>query len=132
MTGQPQEDTPTASVVVADDEPLMRELVKALLDAEGFDVIEAEDGQAAIDACRDLGDDLDLLIADVSMPGITGPDAVEEIRNTRPTLPVLFLSGHDPDSAGGLPEPDASTDVVRKPFESDQLIQAVTRLLRGS
>jgi CheY-like chemotaxis protein len=132
MTGQPLGDAPAASVVVADDEPLIRELVKALLDARGFDVIEAEDGQAAIDACRDLGDDLDLLIADVSMPGMSGPDAVDQLRSERPGLPVLFLSGHDPESTEGLPEPDASTDVVRKPFEADQLIEAVTRLLRGS
>ena len=86
------------TVLVAQDDEAVRGLPAELLAALGYTVLTASNGAAAARLVRDRGETIDLLLTDMVMPGQTGKDLAEEIRGTRPGLPVVFLSGYTDES----------------------------------
>ena len=92
-------------VMVVDDEPSMVELERRILELAGYQVLQASSGPDALARLAE-GIPLDLLIADLNMPGLDGMAMVRQIRATRPQLKVLFATGHvdrpdgDPASVG--------------------------------
>jgi two-component system, cell cycle sensor histidine kinase and response regulator CckA len=113
----------TERVLVAEDEAGVRSLVTRILRRRGFDVIEAADGRAALDILRDREQEVDLLISDVHMPELDGPDLIAAGRTLRPDLRVLVISGS--------PEEGAATTVpyLAKPFTAGQLLGRVREVL---
>ena len=109
------------AILVADDNPSFAELVRATLEEEGYDVVTASTGLAAVAAVE--RHDIGLAILDVLMPGISGDAVAERLVRIDPSLRVLLMTGSDmPFAAGsGLP-------VLRKPFSQDVLIAAVRKL----
>jgi CheY-like chemotaxis protein len=89
-------------VLVAEDEALIALSLADLLEAEGYDVHLALNGTAALAAARSLGADLDLLVTDLNMPGMTGEDLICALRAERPALPVVVITGSAP--PGGAEE----------------------------
>lgn len=81
-------------ILFADDDPEIREVVRVLLESEGYEVMEAVNGEEAV---RLADDTLDLIILDVMMPGKSGVSACVEIRRTL-TVPILFLTARTQDS----------------------------------
>jgi two-component system cell cycle sensor histidine kinase/response regulator CckA len=118
-------------ILVVDDEEQIRRLARSFLEREGYDVIEAAGALDAI-ALLEGGGPLDLLLADLEMPVLGGDEMVQRIRATRPTLPVLYVTGHINqllDKRAALRDGEA---FLEKPFNSAGLLEAVALLLYGT
>ncbi len=121
---------PLATILtVEDDAPIRRGVVDALAYA-GYTVLEAGDGD---EGCRmAVRRDFDLLLLDMVLPGKTGLDILREVRNVRPTLPVIILTarGEESDRVAGLRL--GADDYVVKPFSVNELLARVAAVLRRS
>ena len=109
------------AILVADDNPSFAELVRATLEENGYEVVTAATGLAAV-ACVERND-IGLAILDVLMPGISGDAVAERLLQVDPTLRVLLMTGSDQAFAAGSGLP-----VLRKPFPEEDLIAAVRKL----
>ncbi|VAW41496.1 multi-sensor hybrid histidine kinase, partial [hydrothermal vent metagenome] len=87
----------TETILLAEDNPEARKLLTLVLKQSGYRVIAAVDGEDAVRKFSDYGDDIDLLLFDVVMPGKSGKDACNSILQIRPTVKVLFMSGYTAD-----------------------------------
>jgi DNA-binding response OmpR family regulator len=114
-------------VLVVDDEPMLRNLLSRLLRMEGYDVLEAADGQAALDVLRTEKPDLVLL--DVMMPTRDGLDVLGDLRRTS-NVPVILVSalGEEADRVLGLKM--GADDYVVKPFSAAELSARIESVLR--
>jgi CheY-like chemotaxis protein len=118
------EITPTASkgvVVVADDDDSVRVLIARILRGSGYTVLEARSSDEALA----LGDDLELLVADLVMPSIGGVELADAMRARIPGLHVLFTSGYC--RIGNSFGPD--DPLLAKPFTAAELLQRVRQLI---
>jgi CheY-like chemotaxis protein len=107
-------------ILVADDNRSFAELLRATLEEEGYEVVTASTGLAAV-ACLEKHD-IGLAVLDVLMPGISGDAVAERLRQAKPDLPVLLMTGSaEFAAASGLP-------VLLKPFPQEDLVVAVRRL----
>ncbi len=111
-----------ARLLVVDDDDAVRSILAAQLSDLGYDVVEAADAGAALQASA-AGGAIDALLVDVVMPGLDGRELAEIIRRERPSLPVLFMTGHADRTrlAGEL--------VIEKPFATELLADRVLDLL---
>jgi CheY-like chemotaxis protein len=100
----------------------VREIARRLLAQAGYTVIEARYGSEALDLAADHPD-IDLVLSDVVMPGLSGPEVVQRLRATRPAIIPLFMSGYAPESEGPLD----GAELVRKPFTGQELLAAIRR-----
>jgi DNA-binding response OmpR family regulator len=116
-------------LTIEDDAAIRRGIVDALSFA-GYDVIEAADGNDGCAAA--VSREYDLLLLDMVLPGKTGLEILREVRNARPTLPVIILSarGEERDRVTGLKL--GADDYVVKPFSVDELLARVEAVLRRS
>ncbi|WP_188187660.1 response regulator transcription factor [Nonomuraea sp. SYSU D8015] len=117
-----------ARLLVVDDEPALREALQSSLEFEGYKIVTANDGQAALDelACESY----DAVLLDVMMPRLDGLTACRRLRSSGNHIPVLMLTARDAvgDRVSGL---DAGADdYLVKPFELDELLARVRALLR--
>ncbi len=117
------------SILVVDDEPGVLRVCRRLLEREGHDVHTVERAQKALDFFED-GAQVDLLLCDVYMPKMTGDELVEQVRELRPQLPVIFISGHLLESQASR-QLNVGDDIafLKKPFMGDELIAAVVDAL---
>ncbi len=119
-------DVTPAHVLVVDDDHAVRATTAALLSELGYDVYEASGGDDALDALE-CEPPIDLMLTDVVMPGMTGPELARQARLRYPHLPVVFISGYsDPNSLSGA---EGFTDLVRKPARPEVLVQAIESAL---
>ncbi len=115
------------TVLLAEDEPELRDIVREMLEGEGFEVVAAEDGRQAAELAE--GRSIDVVVTDVVMPGLDGRALVEALaaRGQRPG--VVFVSGYTDDilgRSGGLP---AGAAFLGKPFSAEALVREVRRTL---
>ena len=114
------------SILLAEDNPAIRELAARTLREAGYQVIEVEDGARAREVAERPGTEFDLLITDVVMPGQTGRELAAALRKGRPSLPVVFMSGYS-DVAGDGHDP--ADPFLAKPFAPDDLRRAARQAL---
>lgn len=114
------------NILIADDNEDIREIVRVLLESEGYNVIEAVDGE---DAINKVDDEIDLIILDVVMPKKTGFKACIEIRE-KTSAPILFLTAKSQDSDKYMAFSAGSDDYLSKPFSYTELVSRVKALLR--
>src|SRR5437660_7050918 len=114
-------------VLVVDDEPMLRNLLSRLLRMEGYEVLEAEDGQAAIEIVR--ASEPDLVLLDVMLPARDGLDVLGDLRRTS-NVPVILVSalGEEADRVLGLKM--GADDYVVKPFSAAELSARIESVLR--
>ncbi len=85
--------------MLAEDEILVRHLARDVLSSEGYRVLEAGDGQEAVEIAADFDGPIDLLVTDIVMPRMSGIELTDTLRRTRPGIPAVLLSGY-PDRVG--------------------------------
>jgi CheY-like chemotaxis protein len=127
-TASPGERT---TVLLVEDEPALRTLVATLLEDEGYLVLQAENGLDAVEVGERHGEALDLLVTDVVMPMLSGPEIALRLRGLRPSLPVLYMSGYTDTRLLSRGVDEASANLLVKPFTAEQLIAAVETLTAG-
>jgi DNA-binding response OmpR family regulator len=113
-----------ASVLLVDDEPSMRGMLRRILEAEGFHVEEAQDGESALRLIQTRREPFDLVLTDLSMPLIDGRQVSETLTRYRPSVAVLCMSA-DPDAVPYIESSDTPVRVMVKPFTADDLYHAV-------
>jgi len=114
----------TRTVLVAEDEPVIRELILEVLQEQRWTCLQAADGNTAW-ALLQSHTDIDLLITDVGLPGLNGRVLVERARRELPALRVLFVTGYAEDSIFDMTGTDKRTELLPKPFGVDDLLHAV-------
>ncbi|MBQ1390444.1 MAG: response regulator transcription factor, partial [Firmicutes bacterium] len=115
-------------ILIVDDDPDIREVVSILLGSEGYKVVQAENGQAAVEMVyQDRS--IDLVIMDIMMPGMSGVEACERIRQ-RSTVPVLFLTAKSQEQDKVEAYSEGGDDYLVKPFSQTELLMKVKSLLR--
>ncbi len=111
------------TVLVIDDERMVREVLTRMVQDLGYSALAAGDGQSAL-ALLD-GEPVDAVLVDLTMPGMNGADVVAAVRARRPGLPVIVCSGYDRDSRG----PTGADAYLAKPFRIDALERTLVKLL---
>ena len=121
---------PQTFVLLVDDEPIMRELMAEELAERGFAVLQAASGQAALELLS-AGETVDLLITDLSMPGMDGVSLIEAAQHHRRGLGAILLTGHAHDNArlAAHGSADCSYTLLTKPIRASELAAHVVRLL---
>jgi two-component system, cell cycle sensor histidine kinase and response regulator CckA len=117
------------SIVVVEDEPLVRNLVSEVLRKNGYQVVEFANGREALARGRRGLDDVRLLVTDVVMPGLSGIELAGELSRGRPEMRVLFLSGYAEDVVGQKEVRGPRRAFLSKPFTPDTLLLHVRELL---
>lgn len=113
-------------ILFADDDPEIREVVRILLESEGMTVVEAANGDQAVER---MDDTIDLVILDVMMPGRSGVSACAEIRK-QSTVPILFLTAKSQDSDKTVGFSAGGDDYLVKPFSYAELTARIKAMLR--
>ena len=116
-----------AKILIVDDEADIRKVVRLLLEKKGYDVEEAVNGKAAIDAANNGG--IDLIIMDIMMPRVSGIEAAARIREFS-TVPILFLTAKSLTEDKAAAYRSGGDDYLVKPFSSAELVLKVESLIR--
>jgi len=122
----------TETILLVEDEELVRNLSREILETCGYTVIEARNGLEALEVCENGGCKIDLLMTDVVMPQMGGRELAEKLTEKLPNLQILFTSGYTDDGMarhGGVTE--TSTNFIQKPFTFDALAHKVRELLNA-
>jgi two-component system cell cycle sensor histidine kinase/response regulator CckA len=128
MTGA-SEQNGAKTILLVDDEPSVRAIVMKILRRANYAVIEASDGEHAVRVANAHSGPIDLVVTDMYMPGLHGPEVVRQLRLGRPDLRALFMSGYaDHDSRSGVP---SGANFLNKPFSGAELAAAVKSALDG-
>jgi len=123
------EENAQQTILVVDDDDNVRAVARDVLRENGYRVLEARSGEEAYEiAVRYIGS-IHLLVTDVIMPGITGTELASRLRQTKPQIRALFMSGYGQKAIAhhGVLEPNAR--LLEKPFTSDQLLMFVRSML---
>ncbi len=123
-------------VLVIDDEAEVRKIVRFALEKSGYDVVEAEDGEKAINEIRSGDNPLltDVIICDVRMPKINGIEAVSFFREQFPSVPIVVLTGYPDMQLATSFLKQGVMEYLVKPVEKEKLIETVEKAMmsRGS
>jgi PAS domain S-box-containing protein len=117
------------TILVAEDEPMLREVVREALAGEGYRVLLARDAAEALQTADEHQGEIHLLLSDVVMPGFTGVDVAEQLRPTRPRMKVLFISGYADAPMLQWGRIGVRPAFLGKPFGSGQLLRKVRAVL---
>jgi CheY-like chemotaxis protein len=117
------------TILLVEDETVVRQLVAEILESSGYTVMQAGDGPSALELLRRHSGKLDLLLTDVVMPGMSGPEVAQAVTSMRPGTQVLYTSGYTDSAIGhhGVLEPGIA--FLQKPFSASDLTRKVRVLL---
>jgi DNA-binding response OmpR family regulator len=118
-------------ILVVDDEPTVRALVRDVLEMDGYDIVEAADGEAAFAAVAEH--DPALMVLDVMMPGVSGLDVLRQLRRERSgaELPIILLTAASDDDTTWAGWTAGASVFLPKPFDPSHLLDWVERLISG-
>ncbi|MDD2101998.1 response regulator [Pseudomonas putida] len=116
--------TNAPTILVVEDDAIVRMLIVDVLEELEFKVLEADGSEQALELIKDMGQHIDLMMTDVGLPGMDGRELAIETRTLRPALPILFASGY----AENIDVPDGM-HLIGKPFSIDQLRDKVKGIL---
>jgi PAS domain S-box-containing protein len=117
------------TILLADDEQNVRDLMRKVLTLRGYKVLLARDGLEAIDIYQSTKDAIDLVILDMMMPNLSGRDAYKRLKEINPAVKVIFCSGYGLDHKAMEELQNKGAGFIHKPFALEQLIQAVREIL---
>jgi CheY-like chemotaxis protein len=116
-------------ILLVDDDPRVRGAARRALAGAGYQVVEAESGAAALATIATAAVDLHVLIADIEMPQMSGPELAAVLRRQHPDLVVIYLSGYDRETIRDRGLLDHGEAMIEKPFGATTLVAQVRQLL---
>ncbi|MEY2931450.1 MAG: hypothetical protein RL033_2199 [Pseudomonadota bacterium] len=116
------------TLLLVEDELAVCNVTRRILERAGYRVLIAENGAAALDVMERSGNDIALVVTDISMPGMGGQELGAELQQRRPKLKILFLSGYSPQSLASSAS-GAAIEFLGKPFTSNALLDKIRRVL---
>ncbi len=125
-----KEGTLKGKVLIVDDAPDTVEIIQKLLSFDGFEVMTAFTGEAGVD--KVLQEKPDVVLMDISLPGIDGNEALRQIRKINPNLSVIMLTAFATVENAILALKEGATDFIKKPFENEHLVHIVNQSLDKS
>ena len=117
-------------VLVAEDDPTVSASISNMLQREGFKVLHASTGPAALELCRSKDERIDVVLADVVMPGMSGRELGVHVHAARPEAAIVYMSGYSEDMIGRHGILQADENYLQKPFTSADLVQKIDQVLR--
>jgi PAS domain S-box-containing protein len=117
------------TVLLVEDEDIVRMLTRELLEMGGYTVLEAASGHAAIEVCERRAGAIDLLVSDVVMPGMSGRELADKLSERHPEMRVLFISGYTDDAIGHHGVLDEGVNFIQKPFTIEAFLTKVRQAL---
>ena len=127
--GLPRPDRGQETILLVEDESNLRRLARQYLETQGYKILEAEDGGAALQIAAGYKGVIDLLLSDVVMPGINGRELANQILAQRPNVGVLFMSGYAENAIGQNGTLDVGINLLQKPFSLPTLKDRVREVL---
>jgi CheY-like chemotaxis protein len=120
------------TILVAEDDSIVRQLVECYLTYEGYQLIVTESGQEALNAAAMYKGHIDLLLSDVRMPGMDGPTLARQIALARPDMKTLLMSGFLGESADSFRKEEHIFPFIQKPFAPSDLASKIMQICRAS
>jgi signal transduction histidine kinase/ActR/RegA family two-component response regulator len=119
------------TILLVEDEAGVRELTREILQVQGYTVLEAQHGPGALEVCRQYPGTIDLMVTDVVMPQMSGPELSEQAALVRPSMKVIYISGYADRAIVRHGLLEADTIYLQKPFTPDALARKVREALDG-
>lgn len=117
--------TGKGTILLVEDEDAVRTFAARALGTRGYEVLQAESGEVALDVVREHEGRIDLVVSDVVMPNMDGPTMAKELKTLLPGTPIIFVSGYAEDAFAKNLDPDQEFHFLPKPFSLKQLAAAV-------
>jgi PAS domain S-box-containing protein len=117
------------TILLAEDEDVVRELVVRILESSGYKVLTASDGDEAIKIFYDRADDIDLVLLDAIMPKMSGMAVYKKVKEINPEKPVIFSSGYSHDVLKAVLVPEEEFYLIQKPYVPNKLLNAIRETL---
>jgi len=119
------------TVMVVDDEEVIRETARMILEALGFRVLLATDGRDAVERFRERGDEVDVVLLDMTMPHMSGEEAFTELRRIRPDISVILSSGYNEQDATNRFAGKGLSGFIQKPYSAQELANTLRGVVEG-
>jgi two-component system, cell cycle sensor histidine kinase and response regulator CckA len=121
----------TETILIAEDKPLVRRILRKALGGAGYTVLEAENGEQALDLAGTHDGRIHLLLTDVVMPGKGGYGLAQALMAVRPDTRTIFMSGHPPGSTARAQVDSSGWPCLQKPFSFETLSQTMRAVLEA-
>lgn len=122
---------PGGTVMLVEDEEILRCLGESLLEEIGFSVLTAQHGLEALEIFRERSGEIDVILLDLTMPVMGGLEAYHELRNISPTVPIIICSGYSIDEIDGTIANDPHASFIQKPYRPALLQNALVAVMKG-
>jgi DNA-binding response OmpR family regulator len=119
----------SAAVLIVEDEVTLRLSVARMLRKQGFSVLEAPDGDRAVELIRDRSNEVALVLLDITLPGTSGPEVLAELRRIRPAAKVILTSAYGRETIAGSLKAFEPQGFLRKPYQLRHLVAVVREAL---
>jgi len=129
--GLPRRERGQETILLVEDETNLRRLARQYLEQQGYKILEAADGAAALQIADGYNGKIDLLLTDVVMPGMNGRELAVHITTQRPEIHVLYMSGYTENAVGQNGTLDAGINLLQKPFSLPVLKERVREVLES-
>lgn len=118
-----------ATILLAEDDLSMRQFLTAALERAGHKVTPCENGLDALEEATKQSDDIDLLLADIVMPGIDGIELSQRVHDINPAIRVMFITGFSGVAVNAKDDQEAPAKVLSKPFHLNDLVDQIETVL---
>ena len=122
--------TGKGTILLVEDEDAVRTFAARALQTRGYDVLQAESGEAALEAVANFAGRIDLVVSDVVMPNMDGPTMAKALKDVLPHVPIIFVSGYAEDAFAKSLDPSQEFHFLPKPFSLKQLASAVKKVIK--
>jgi CheY-like chemotaxis protein len=126
---QPAKVLSDVTILLVEDDELVRRVTSSTLANNGYRVLEAVDGTEALGVCQKFSGPIDLVLSDVIMPGLSGPETAAQLRRIRPGLRTLFMSGYMGEKIVRRGIQESHFAFIEKPFTPQSLLQKIREVL---
>ena len=128
---QPAAISAAATVLVAEDDPSVRRLVGHILSPKGYQVLAAQSVDDAVRIVQNHPGPIDVLLSDIIMPGMNGPELYTRLATARPKMKVIFMSGYSDETASRCGALDPGRHFLQKPFSPHNLLVKIAQALKS-